>query len=605
MGEVRSQSGWTDNSGGNGPIGPPHPITNYTIVAVLHTDSHIVAGQTTINYVNHAGVTLNQLVFHLYPNAFRRKGGWITVGEVRYAGSNLTYTISGDDLTVLTVDISSPPGPGPLSPGGNITLTLLYQVQVPNIRDRFGWFYTTSPCEMLAYNMGNWHPIVSVYDDRGWHKAPYTFMGESFYSEVATYDVALTVPEDYVVAATGELESVTPVSGGRKTWHWTTGPVRDFTWCASPHYRTSSILCDGVNVTSYYAEGHLNGGQQVLQVAHHCLRIYGSLFGPYPWESLRIVEVDFWAGGMEYPQLVMIDTGLYDYYEERSWLEYVTAHEIGHEWVPFSIGTDSNAEPWIDEGFASYCELCFAEYVYGPEERAIWRTHAENGYWSFFFTHGDESINQSIPYWESHSGYVYIVYDKACLVYDMLRHQLGNQTFYQAWHHVYQQALHRNIRAKDLQALFEEAVGYSLDWFFDPWVYGSGVPTLSLSGATAQPGPAGWTLTFQIIQEQEDPIALNVPILVSTTTGSQIIWVWMEAASVTTHTVQLAGMPVTLLLDPEHVILRWGGTEGTTVACLPYSVTTILVIGGTLIAITAIAITLWWYLHIKAKTKSI
>jgi len=583
------------------PLGPPRPLTNYTIVAVLHTTSHTVAAQTTINYVNHAEVNLSQLVFRLYPNAFR-PDGWIQVEEVSYAGTNLTYTVGGDDLTVLTVDLSPPLGPGPLAPGSNLTLTLLYQVQVPNRRDRFGWFHTLSPCELLAYNMGNWHPIASVYDERGWHKAPYTFMGESFYSEAATYDVALTVPEDYVVAATGELESVVPVSGGRRTWHWTTGPVRDFTWCASPHFKTSSIICDGVNVTSYYAEGHSEGGHQVLQVARHCLGIYGDLFGPYPWESLHIVEVDFWAGGMEYPQLVMIDTSLYDYYEEKSWLEYVTAHEIGHEWVPFSIGTDSNAEPWIDEGFASYCELCFAEYVYGPEERANWRSHAEDGYWGFYQSYGDECINQSIPYWESHPGYGSIVYDKACLVYDMLRHQLGNQTFYQAWHHVYQQALHRNIRARDLQDLFEEAIGYSLDWFFEPWVYSSGLPTLSLSAAAAQPGPAGWTLTFQILQEQETPIALNVPILVSTITGIQLVWVWMEAAPLTTHTIQVAGMPLTLALDPEDVILRWGGTDTATVTrFVPSLAPGIIIIGGVLTAIIITVLAVWWYLRRKPK----
>lgn len=584
------------------PAGAPSPITNYTIVAVLQTASYLIEANTTIKYVNHANVSLDRLVFHLYPNAFAASGGGTDMHSVRYAGNNLSYAVSGIDNTILTVDLATAPGPGLLESGKNVTLVLDYQIRIPNVRDRFGWYSSPAPQPMLTWNMGNWHPIVAVYDDRGWDTAPYWNYGESFYSDVATYEVHLTVPVTYEVAATGELQDITTDIGTR-TWHWLTGPVRDFTWCASPDYVTSSISVNEVNVTSYCAAGHAAGGVRNLQVAAQCLPLYGSLFGPYVWKSLRIVEIDFGAWGMEYPQLVMIDKSLYGDPSPMSNLELTTAHEIGHEWIPFSIGTDSYTEPWIDEGFASFTEYCFAEYVYGNAERQAVRDYELDSYWSFTTRYGDKCINQSVPYWQSHlSEYGAIVYRKAALVYDMLRCELGNATFYDAWHYVYQQALHRNIRAHDLQRLFEEAVGQPLDWFFNQWVFGSGVVTVNIGGAVTYQDATGWIVTFQVSQVQSPPIALRVPVYAMTLTGGETTWVWMNAAALTSCQISVSALPTRLIIDPERLMLCRYAVATASVGLSPNSplFQQIVIVAAVVLAVV-VALTYVWYRRRHAK----
>jgi hypothetical protein len=537
------------------PMAAPSPITNYTISAFLEAGSHTVNGETKIDYVNHADVSFSELYFHLYPNAFLPDGR-IDVLDVICNSSPLDYTIMGDDDTVMEVDLVGGSGPGVLFPDEWVTLTISWQVLVPESQDRFGWYQRTEPFEFLGYNMGNWHPIVAVYDDRGWDTKPYSHMGESFYSEVAIYNVTITVPADYVVAATGELQAIhTGIS--TRDWHFVTGPVRDFTWCASPDYEMESILSYGVNVSSYFVADHITGGERVLDVAIDCLRIYGDLFGPYPWASLAIVEADIWAGGMEYPQLVMIGLPLYFNPDGLSSLAIVTAHEIGHEWIPFTMGTDSYSEPWIDEGFASFCEYAWVEYVYGATTRANYRQTDLDLYWEYVESEGDKIINQSMAYWQLSDWYAYgrIVYAKAALVYDMLRHQLTNQTFYLAWNYIYSEAIHQNLRAISLQHLFEDAVGESLDWFFDPWVYGSGVVTLGLGGYSIQPNLSGWQISVQIIQYQPTPVRLRVPIAVTYGAHSTEIWVWMEAQSISTHTIVVPEFPLQLILDPARLLL--------------------------------------------------
>ncbi len=569
----------------------PTPITNYTIDVFLQELSHIVNGLTTINYVNHVGIGLKELYFHLYPNAFK-PDAYLTVWQVEYQGAPLAFTMEGTGQRLLRVDLLA--GPGELTPENNVTLTIMWEVMVPESKDRFGWFHRLTPFEFLAYNMGNWHPIVCVYDDRGWHTAPYTFMGESFYSDVATYDVSLNVPDEYIVAATGEILDVSSGSG-RRVWHFTTGPVRDFTWCASPDYDTSSILVEGVNVTSYFVADHTTGGLRTLEVAQECLEIFGSLFGPYAWSSLRIVEADFWAGGMEYPQLVMIGQSLYDNPEEISNLAAVTAHEIGHEWIPFSIGTDSYTEPWIDEGFASFCEYVWVEYVYGQSARADYRLRDLEYYWNFVTGNGDVSINQSMLFWESEPFRYYpFVYIKASLVYDMLRYQLGNATFYQAWQYIYDHALHQNIRASTLQQLFEAALGESLDWFFDQWVFGSGVVTLSLSNGSYQQSMLGWLVSFDLHQIESEPIALWVPITISTSMGNESFWVWMSSDPITSHTLLVTQEPLTLMLDPKQSLLCRYLTSSIPLTVIPGIPIPYAIAGGVGIAmVLGVGILIW------------
>ncbi|MFX1300442.1 MAG: M1 family metallopeptidase [Promethearchaeota archaeon] len=574
-------------AGSRVPLAAPTPITNYSIDAILQPLTHLVNGSTTINYVNHASDTLSELYFHLYPNAFQPEG-WMEVFDVLFNDASLPYMIGGIDDSLLWVNLVDGSGPGVLAPGQNVTLDLRWQVMVPERFDRFGVTIETEEFEFMAFNLGNWHPIVSVYDDRGWDRTPYSHMGESFYSDVAVYDVKITVPDDYIIAATGELES-TSVGGGTRIWHFVTEPVRDFTWCASPHYQTLSVVTQGVNVTSYHIADHELAGQRALEIAAQCLEVFGNCFGPYPWESLQIVEADIWAGGMEYPQLVMIGAVLYDDYAGLSYFASVVAHEIGHEWIPFTIGTDSYTEPWIDEGFASFCEYVWVEHAYGASTLADYRFYDLNRYWGYVANGGDESINQSMAFWQNNywDAYGSIVYSKAALVYDMLRHQLGDAPFFQAWQDIYSFAIHQNVRARTLQQYFEASVGESLDWYFEPWVFGSGIVTLSLGAATLSAGVDGWTISFSLIQSASIPIRLRVPLAISFGARSEEVWVWMDASPTTVLNISVSEFPLQLTLDPEQLLLCQYGARSLFLALVPGSPILYGIVG--IVAVTALA----------------
>src|SRR5256886_16338535 len=130
------------------------------------------------------------------------------------------------------------------------------------------------------YEIGQWYPRLVVYDDvRGWNPLPYIGAGE-FYLEYGDFDVTLTLPAGFLVAATGTVTNPLTVwsaeqrarlsrarvsaervqivtqaeatahgaqpTPGTKTWHLVARQVRDVAWAASPDFRWDASSWHGI-----------------------------------------------------------------------------------------------------------------------------------------------------------------------------------------------------------------------------------------------------------------------------------------------------------------------------------------------------------------------
>ena len=100
--------------------------------------------------------------------------------------------------------------------------------------------------------------------------------------------------------------------------------------------------------------------------AKAALRAYNRRFGCYPYPTYSVVACDFYIGGMEYPNLVMIDQSLY-HQERAETLEFVVAHETAHQWWYQMVGNDEVAEPWLDESLTNYLPPALLPDTQGPE----------------------------------------------------------------------------------------------------------------------------------------------------------------------------------------------------------------------------------------------
>lgn len=191
---------------------------NYTIKVTLDDQLHMLRGSEEFVYTNNSPATLNSLYIHLWPNAYKDKHtalakqlmmsgkdflfrndpeyqGFIDSLDFKADGTSvqLTYDAKHVDIALLTLN-------KPLAPGEKVVITTPFRVKLPSGEvSRMGHIDQ-------SYQITQWYPKPAVYDEKGWHPMPYLNQGE-FYSEYGSFDVSITLPEDYTVGSTGDLQT--------------------------------------------------------------------------------------------------------------------------------------------------------------------------------------------------------------------------------------------------------------------------------------------------------------------------------------------------------------------------------------------------------------
>lgn len=451
-------------------------INEYNIYVDFKPEEKTLSCVQSIKYRSTVQKPLTHIYFHLYPNAFKYESkpafpmeemdraypngfseGYIDIDNIIVEGNEADYTISGYSDGLLTVFLNEP-----LEPDKSITIEMEYTVVMPNCMGRFGYGDKT-------WKAANWYPIAAVYDDKGWALDPYYPIGDPFYSEISDYTVIIKAPNQYVIASTGTDMSCTQ-KGSYKEWEFKAPSVRDFAWVASPDFNTISKRVGDTTVISYYYTDEY--GEKALDYAADALKIFNDKFGLYPYKRLSVVESDFFIGGMEYPNLVMIDTNIYSE-KYLGWLEMVTVHEIAHQWWYGVVGNDQVNEAWLDEGLTEYSAVLYYGARYGPDkEKYIYSNMIAEGKYSALQEYVKESevINRPIHEFKNWIEYDILVYGKGAMMFHEMRNILGDKVFLNALREYYKKYKYKNVKAEDMIETFSEVSGRNLWDVFDKWL---------------------------------------------------------------------------------------------------------------------------------------
>ena len=523
-----------------GPSGAPGPDywqqrADYVIRATLDTAGPTLRGTERIHYENHSPDTLrfvwvqieqnifsknsvtyalNQPPLHFAGGAvfdFTGKGfiGGITIERFRSAGRELKRTEYG---TMMRVDL-----PRPLAPKGTIDFDVAWHFPVPPYGGgRMGRIGTR------LYEMGQWYPRMVVYDDvHGWNPLPYIGAGE-FYLEYGDFDVTLTLPAGFVVAATGTVqnplavwtpatrarltrarrsaervqiitkdEAVASGAGrrpGTKTWHFAARRVRDFAWAASPDYRWDASSWNGILIQTFYRPS-ATPWEEANRMAWFTIKHFSETWGTYPWPHATTVEG--LVEGMEYPMLTFVPS-----IEKREDQYWVLTHEFGHEWFPMMVGSDERRYPWMDEGFNSFIDYGSAEgYFKGTAYGDTVRRELLTAY-GVSAVPGNEQPLIANPV-ESRD-LAWTAYQKPALMLTLLRDAvLGKETFERALREYVRRWTFKHPQPADFFRTIENVSGRNLDWFWRAWVY----TTARLDQAVDSVGTAGDT-TFVFLSNR-------------------------------------------------------------------------------------------------------
>jgi len=495
---------------------------DYTISARLDPDQQLLSGLETIRYVNRSlqdlaylwlfldqnicaptsvASQLNQppLVFQDDVFDFSCLGfaGGVTLDHVRSGVRDLPYTVHG---TTMRVEL-----PEPLKPGATIRVDIGWRFPVPAYgAGRMGRDGT-------LYEIAQWYPRVAVFDDvRGWNSDPYIGAGE-FYLEYGSFDVALTLPATYVVAATGALQnpsdvltpvqrerlaraaqSATPVAviaaaeagqpasrpttSGTLTWRFVADSVRDFAFAAAPNLRWDATSWNGVLIQTFYRP-QAKLWEEAIRMAEHTIRHFSERLYRYPYPQASTVEGPI--AGMEYPMLTFVPAGA-----TREDLHWTLMHEFGHEWYPMIVGSNERLYPWMDEGFNTFIDIEAAEDYFkgtayadtiGQRPLHLYAQHAVPGHEQPLSTRPVESRDL---FWTG--------YYKPALMLQLLRFEvLGKERFDRALRAYTDAWAFKHPAPADFFRMMRNETGMDLDWFWRGWIYSTSRLDQAVDSVTA------------------------------------------------------------------------------------------------------------------------
>ncbi|MCB0792475.1 MAG: M1 family metallopeptidase [Flavobacteriales bacterium] len=443
------------------------------------------------------------------PIARLRNYSFIYVGGFRITavrdggGRDLDHTVNG---TMMRVDL-----PHTLAPGRSFVFHIDWWYPINDrlkVGGRSGWEYFPEDGNYI-YAMAQFYPRLCAYNDyEGWQNKQFLGRGE-FTLEFGDFKVAITVPADHIVGATGELQNassvLTPEQRSRlerarsasrplmivtedeahisekkkatdtRTWVFKAGQVRDFAFASSRKF-----LWDGMDQTvgdhhvlcmSFYpGEADPLWGQYSTRAVAHAIKTYSKYSIDYPYPVAQSIHTD--RMGMEYPMICFNGVrpekdGTYSE-EAKLGLIKVVIHEVGHNFFPMVINSDERQWAWQDEGFNTFLEtLTYQEW---DRDMPIYRGTPLT---ASAYMKGDRSKrvpimtgSDEIP--ELHDSQ----YNKTAAGLNILRETImGRALFDKAFHTYCQRWLFKHPTPWDFFRTMEDASAMDLDWFWRGWFY--------------------------------------------------------------------------------------------------------------------------------------
>lgn len=501
--------------------------THYRISAVLDDEHHLLNSHISINYINRSPDTLAGIWFHLWPNAFSGRQTAYVRQALRMKNSRLYFAPEEDLGGLLGLDFRAdgqPVGfrteptdpdiayltlPRPLAPGDSVLIETPFILNIPASFSRLGHVDQ-------SYQMTQWYPKPAVYDRKGWHPMPYLDMGE-FYSEFGSFDVRITLPKDYAVAATGVLAEESAENDTVKTLRYTADRVHDFAWFADKRFiveHEEVVLPSGrtVDAWAYYTPEQAGLWKNAAGYVARAVEFYSAHVGEYPWPHATAVEGALSAGaGMEYPMITIIGDA-----EDAKSLDEVIAHEVGHNWFYGILATNERDHPWMDEGLNSYYENRYMRVRYGSgaaflDIPALLRGASEISIEeASFLLQARRRLDQA-P--DTHSddfgalNYYLGAYLKPPIALRMLEEQIGAEALDNAIQTYYREWQFRHPYPEDFHAVMERETGRNLDWLFDGLLFSNKRVDYSIK-KSRKPGDE-YTVTVKNRGEVDGPLLLS------------------------------------------------------------------------------------------------
>ncbi|MBN1569827.1 MAG: M1 family metallopeptidase [Acidobacteria bacterium] len=293
-------------------------------------------------------------------------------------------------------------------------------------------------------------------------------------SDKATVQMTVTAPQKYDVVSNGSLVRTEIQGDGRKLTQWIERKAIP-TYCIALGVAEFSIArqmgTGAIPIEWYSFPQDSEYAARKFSPSAAALAYFSSMIAPYPYEKLAQVQATVAFEGMENSSAIFYSES--SVREESASVDPVP-HEIAHQWFGNSVTPDDWDHLWLSEGFATYFEALFYEYLHGKE--SLTRRMSE------YAKKLEEDIlarlapiidpGQPDPMKKLNS----LNYEKGAWVLHMLRGMLGDVAFFDGIRQYYRSHQGGNATSDDFRKAMESASGTTLNTFFNQWLYQAGWP---------------------------------------------------------------------------------------------------------------------------------
>jgi aminopeptidase N len=374
-----------------------------------------------------------------------------------------------------------------------------------------------------------WYPCHDV----PWDKATLTLHGR--------------VPAGNKLLGNGVLDSTT-VEGGDPVYHWREDhPVATYLMAAA--MGSYSIVTPSWSVTPlgwYVYPSHVAAAQAAFPNLDAMVSFYSTLLVPYPFDKYFMAEGHF-GGGMEHQSCTLMGEPIV---LAGLGYEWITAHELAHQWFGDLVTLADWQHIWLNEGFATFYEAVWQEDFYGAAKFNQRMLDSENEVFGWITTWGDHALLDPPP------SYLFsrLEYYKGSWVLRMLRDLVSKPVFDAAVTDYLTTYAYGNATTDDFRAIMEAHYGAPLDWYFDQWLLGLGYPEISYMPVFSP--SAGQWLAQIVVYQTQTPTIFRFPldIRITTTAGDTVVTGWVEN-DYELLSFALPDEPLAVELDPFNKIL--------------------------------------------------
>jgi len=383
---------------------------NYTIDVTLNDANQTLDGTVTMQYYNNSPDTLHFIWINLWANAYKNdrtaySDQLIENGRTDFYFSDdakhgyinrLNFTVDGQLATIendpKNQDVIKLILPHPIVPNSNTKIETPFHIKLPYDFSEDGYINH-------AYQITQWYPKPAVYDSKGWHPMPYLIDGSN-YSEFGDYEVNITLPKEFVVASTGELQTadendwlanrkdpVFQIKKKKVATHYTAhkithraiaplpvepaankvvharfkkisfkqDDVNDFVWFAYKKYivqTDSALLPSGKNIRiyTYHIPTENDYWATSISVIKKNILQRSEWLGDYPYKSVSVIETpSAIATHTAYPNLIVVSKS-----NNENELARSIEQQIGESWNGGTVASNDQDHLWMRKGISNF-----------------------------------------------------------------------------------------------------------------------------------------------------------------------------------------------------------------------------------------------------------